>query len=217
MNTIKKMLVRIASAGKGEDGSYTRECYSKKYFEAVGSVKKVMEELGMEVCEDGAGNIHGILPGSNPELKHLLMGSHLDTVPQGGLFDGAYGVAGALEVIRRIRENGYIPQHTLEIYGFNGEESNPLGGTFGKRAIAGLVDVKQPGLQKLWRNMAIHRMKFLHADGIFPMPGVIWSFILNREIIFSTTIQILEWSAESWGLSGIGLRPWEKATMQGLL
>lgn len=44
--------------------------------------------------------------------------------------------------------------------------------------------------------MAIHRMKFLPADGISPMPGVIWSFILNREIIFSTTIQILEWSAE---------------------
>lgn len=149
MNAIKKMLVRIASAGKGADGSYTRGCYSKAYFEAVGSVKKVMEELGMDVREDGAGNIHGVLPGSNPKLKHLLMGSHLDTVPQGGLFDGVYGVAGALEVIRRIRKNGYIPQHTLEIYGFNGEESNPLGGTFGSRAIAGLVDVKQPGFTEV--------------------------------------------------------------------
>ena len=99
MNAVKKMLVRIASAGKGADGSYTRGCYSKAYFEAVGSVKKVMEELGMDVREDGAGNIHGVLPGSNPKLKHLLMGSHLDTVPQGGLFDEAYGVAGALEVI----------------------------------------------------------------------------------------------------------------------
>lgn len=145
MNSIKEMLLRIASAGKAQDGSYYRGCYSEVYYEAVRATRNVMEELGMQVNEDAAGNIHGILPGSNPQLKHILIGSHLDTVPQGGLFDGAYGVAGALEVVKKIKENGDRLQHTLEIYGFNGEESNPLGGTFGSRAIAGLVDVQQPG------------------------------------------------------------------------
>ena len=145
MNSIKEMLLRIASAGKEQDGSYYRGCYSEAYYEAVRATRNVMEELGMQVSEDAAGNIHGVLPGSNPQLRHILIGSHLDTVPQGGLFDGAYGVAGALEVVKKIKENGDSLQHTLEIYGFNGEESNPLGGTFGSRAIAGLVDVQQPG------------------------------------------------------------------------
>lgn len=145
MNTIKKMLVDIASAGKNEDGSYTRSCYSPEYFQAVANVRRVMTSLGMDVTEDAAGNIHGILKGTNPALPHILIGSHLDTVPHGGLFDGAYGVAGGLEVVRRLQENHIPFAHTIEIYGFNAEESNPIGGTFGSRAICGLVDTNQPG------------------------------------------------------------------------
>ena len=145
MNSIKQMLMCIASFGKGENGSYTRGCYTPEYFQAVKATRQVMEELGMEVSEDAAGNVRGVLSGTDPALPHILMGSHLDTVPQGGLFDGAYGVAGALETVRQLKENGTKLRHTVEIYGFNGEESNPIGGTFGSRAIAGLIDVKQPG------------------------------------------------------------------------
>lgn len=145
MNSIKNMLETIASFGKGADGSYTRGCYTPEYFQAVKATAKVMESLGMQVSEDAAGNVHGVLPGTDPSLPHILMGSHLDTVPQGGLFDGAYGVAGALESVKELQAAGKKLRHTVEIYGFNGEESNPIGGTFGSRAIAGLVDVKQPG------------------------------------------------------------------------
>ena len=151
MGQVKEILSTIGKAGKNTDGSYTRSCYSPAYFEAVEIVEKKMKELGMEVSRDAAGNIHGVLPGTEPGAKSIIMGSHLDTVPCGGLFDGAYGVAAGLEVVRRLKEEGKMFRHSLELYGFNAEESNPIGGTFGSRAVAGLVDPKQPGLQDaLW-------------------------------------------------------------------
>ncbi len=148
MNKIKEMLLTIGNIGKNQDGSYTRSCYSKEYFQAVAATKKVMEDLEMTVEEDAAGNIHGTIKGTAIDPQSIIVGSHLDTVPQGGLFDGAYGVASALKVLRRLKENGVQLRHTLEIYGFNAEESNPIGGTFGSRAITGWVDVKQPGFKE---------------------------------------------------------------------
>ena len=146
MNQVNEILSAIGAAGRNPDGSYTRGCFSPAYFDAVRIVRNQMEELGMETSQDAAGNIHGVLPGSSPAAKSIIMGSHLDTVPSGGLFDGAYGVAGGLEVIRRLKEEGRRLRHPLELYGFNAEESNPVGGTFGSRAITGLVDPNQPGL-----------------------------------------------------------------------
>jgi N-carbamoyl-L-amino-acid hydrolase len=67
-------------------------------------------------------------------------------VPGGGLYDGAFGVAAGIEAARRLKEEGRALRHSLEIWGFNGEESNPFGGTFGSRAVCGLVDPAQPGL-----------------------------------------------------------------------
>lgn len=148
MNKIKEMLLKIGDFGKNPDGSYTRGCYSKEYFQAFNAVQEVMKQLGMETSSDAAGNIHGFYKGKNPSKKSIIIGSHLDTVPHGGLFDGAYGVAGALEVLRRLKDNQIELEHPLEIYGFNAEESNPIGGTFGSRAITGLVDVKQPGFKE---------------------------------------------------------------------
>lgn len=148
MNHIGDILSEIGRAGRDSDGSYSRGCYSPAYFDGLDIVERQMEELGMEVSRDAAGNILGVLPGKDKKLGSIIMGSHLDTVPSGGLFDGAYGVAGGLEVIRRMKEEGKTLNHSLELYGFNGEESNPLGGTFGSRAVAGLVEPGQPGLSE---------------------------------------------------------------------
>lgn len=134
--------------GENPDGSYTRPCYSLAYFEAVNMVESFMKVLGMETQRDAAGNIHGVLKGKKGGSGSIIIGSHLDTVPCGGLFDGAYGVAAGLEIVRRLRAERIHLSHDLELYGFNAEESNPLGGTFGSRAIAGLVDPQQPGLEE---------------------------------------------------------------------
>lgn len=148
MNQVNEILAAIGKAGRNEDGSYTRDCYSPAYFKAVDIVEEKMRVLGMTVSRDAAGNIHGVLPGSKEGAKSIIIGSHLDTVPSGGLYDGAYGVAGGLEVVRRLKEEGRTLRHPLEVYGFNAEESNPIGGTFGSRAVAGLVDPAQPGLRE---------------------------------------------------------------------
>lgn len=146
MNQVNEILAKIGTAGRNKDGSYTRRCYSPEYFMAVDIVEDQMNEMGMETERDAAGNIHGILRGTDPVRKSILIGSHLDTVPEGGLFDGAYGVAAGLEVVRRLKEGGHRLCHTIEVYGFNAEESNPVSGTFGSRAIAGLVSPDQPHL-----------------------------------------------------------------------
>lgn len=99
----------------------------------------------MKTEVDPVGNLHGVLPGKDPSLKSIVLGSHLDTVIKGGVFDGMLGVAGAVECVYRLKEQDIILDHTLEIWGFNMEESSILGGTFGSRAITGMLDPDQPG------------------------------------------------------------------------
>jgi acetylornithine deacetylase/succinyl-diaminopimelate desuccinylase-like protein len=92
MSKLLETLAAIGDTGRNEDGSYTRLGYSKEYFAAVDVVKRQMEELGLQTQVDAAGNLHGVLPGMEAGLKSIILGSHLDTVPSGGLYDGAYGV-----------------------------------------------------------------------------------------------------------------------------
>ena len=63
MDQVNEILAAIGQAGKNPDGSYTRICFSPSYFQAVEIVRNKMEELGMQVNQDVAGNIHGVLPG----------------------------------------------------------------------------------------------------------------------------------------------------------
>ena len=146
MDKLLETLTAIGDTGRNEDGSYTRLGYSREYFAAVDVVKCQMEELGLQTQVDAAGNLHGVLPGTEAGLKNILLGSHLDTVPSGGLYDGAYGVAGALAVVRRLKMQNIKLRHPLEIYGFNGEEAGPMGLTFGSSVLTGLMDYEQPGL-----------------------------------------------------------------------
>ena len=83
------------------------------------------------------GNLFGRLEGKNK--KTILAGSHLDSVDNGGIYDGPLGIIAALEVLRTVKESGELPKHSLEVVAFIGEEGEPLGGTFGSRAFAGLL------------------------------------------------------------------------------
>ena len=69
--------------------------------------------------------------------KIISIGSHIDTVPEGGMYDGTLGVIAGIEVIRSLKENGYQNHHTIEIIAFNEEEGNIVGGTFGSKAFTG--------------------------------------------------------------------------------
>lgn len=145
MSRLNDMLMEVGGIGRNEDGSITRLGFSEGYFQAVENLKARMVSLGMTVEVDRVGNLHGVLPGKDPSLKSIVLGSHLDTVIKGGVFDGMLGVTGALECVYRLKEQGVQLEHTLEIWGFNMEESSILGGTFGSRVITGMLDPDAPG------------------------------------------------------------------------
>jgi beta-ureidopropionase / N-carbamoyl-L-amino-acid hydrolase len=81
-----------------------------------------MEDEDLAVAVDPIGNIFGLRDGTVPGLKPVLMGSHIDTVIDAGIYDGAYGVLSALEVIRRLNEEGVETRHPLGVAVFTNEE-----------------------------------------------------------------------------------------------
>jgi allantoate deiminase/N-carbamoyl-L-amino-acid hydrolase len=144
MNINKKRLLenieKVGSIGREADNGITRLAYSKEYKEASDVLKKLMEASGLEVHIDGVGNIFGRRKGLQDDLPSIMIGSHLDTVKGGGLYDGNLGVNAALEIINVLNESKYITKHPIEIVAFNAEEGNEMGGTFGSRVMTGLQD-----------------------------------------------------------------------------
>ncbi len=145
MSRLNELLQQAGNIGRNEDGSITRLGFSEKYFQVLEFLKGRMQELGMQVETDPVGNLHGVLQGSDPAAKSIVLGSHMDTVMQGGVYDGMLGVTGALEVAARLKDEGRTLRHPLEIWGFNMEESSILGGTFGSRCVTGMLDPDIPG------------------------------------------------------------------------
>ena len=93
--------------------------------------------------DDDAGNLSGVLPSRQPDAKTLLIGSHLDSVPNGGRYDGAIGVLAALECLRTLREAEVeLPVH-LEAINFTDDEGN-WRSMFGCRALAGVLSRRRP-------------------------------------------------------------------------
>jgi acetylornithine deacetylase/succinyl-diaminopimelate desuccinylase-like protein len=90
-----------------------------------------MREAGLEVETDSAGNLFGRLPGRRPELPEVWTGSHLDSVPHGGRFDGALGVIGGLEAVERLGQR----ERTLVVIAFRDEEGCSGPGCRGSRAL----------------------------------------------------------------------------------
>jgi beta-ureidopropionase / N-carbamoyl-L-amino-acid hydrolase len=101
-------------------------------------VRTWMTEAGLDATIDGAGNVVGRLRGAGPGARTLMVGSHTDTVVGGGRFDGMVGVAGALELVRVLREEDQVLQHDLVVVDFFGEEPNEFGlSCVGSRAMTG--------------------------------------------------------------------------------
>ena len=102
------------------------------------------QKLGMACRVDEAGNLICRMSGQDDSLPAILMGSHLDTVPDGGKYDGVLGCVGALEVCETFREEGYVPKHPIEVIVFTDEEGFRFGkGLTGSSAICG----QDPGVK----------------------------------------------------------------------
>lgn len=131
-------LKELGAIGYIEGEGANRMAYSRAFFQGRDFVRRKMEEAGLTTSIDAVGNLTGLLPSSTGKhRKKLAMGSHIDTVPRGGIYDGALGVLAAIEAVRVLREGGYENDHPIEIIAFNEEEGNVVGGTFGSKAFAG--------------------------------------------------------------------------------
>lgn len=100
-----------------------------------------MRDAGLSAQIDAAGNLIGVREGTDPAMPDIVMGSHSDTVPGGGRFDGIVGVLGAIEVVRMLTAAGVRLRRGLRVVDFANEEGNPQGiKLVGSRAIAGSLD-----------------------------------------------------------------------------
>ncbi|MGZ5478194.1 MAG: allantoate amidohydrolase [Candidatus Aminicenantales bacterium] len=137
MPRLKRDLEELGRIGRDDHGGVSRPSFSAADLEARGWLEKKIEEAGLCYRQDGAGNQFGRLECAG---KTIMAGSHIDTVPQGGMFDGAAGVLAALEAARRIVEEKAPLTKALEIASFTDEEGNLVGDFLGSRAFMGLVD-----------------------------------------------------------------------------
>ncbi|MDY0292275.1 MAG: M20 family metallo-hydrolase [Desulfuromonadaceae bacterium] len=134
----------IAQCGILDNGGVTRLALTKADHEARAYLIKTMGAAGLEVHIDAVGNIHGVLQGSRPELPHVVIGSHLDTVPHGGHYDGVIGVLAGIEVVRRLRANDIQLQRSVRVISFCAEESSRFGvATLGSKAITGKLSSEE--------------------------------------------------------------------------
>lgn len=152
-----------ATPGKG----ITRLAFTKEDKEAREYIRNQMEKIGLEIHEDGYGNLFGRKYGRNKELPSILVGSHYDTVINGGSFDGMAGLVTGLEVARYLVEEKIEHDHTLEVVAFNDEEGVRFGnGISNSRAITG--DMKEEELDNTFDKNGISLRKAMEDYGIKP-------------------------------------------------
>ena len=128
----------LAQIGATEDDGVNRPTFSEAHLTARRWFREQIENAGLEFRTDGAENHSAVLRGGEVDGPTLLLGSHLDSVPNGGRFDGALGVMAAFEVLRTVKEAGLGLKLNLEAIDFTDEEGT-LVGLLGSAALAGCL------------------------------------------------------------------------------
>ena len=138
-NRLNKHLSELSKFGNNEFGGVSRVAYSDADLNGREFVMKLMKTAGMDVHIDAGGNIIGTLAGKNNDLPPIAIGSHIDSVPEGGNFDGNVGSMSAIEVAQTLRESKHTLNHPLIVVIFQNEE----GGLFGSKVMtSGLTELE---------------------------------------------------------------------------
>lgn len=123
------------------DRPWTRRSFTPMFLEGRKWLADQFEQAGLAVSIDAGGNLVGRLEGQDASLPPILVGSHSDSVPSGGRFDGMLGVVAALEIAQSLQERGELLQHPLEVVDFLAEEPSEFGlSCIGSRALVGKLD-----------------------------------------------------------------------------
>ena len=132
---MEKRINELARFGKNPQGGVSRVAFSEADIQGRDYIMRTMKELGLTVRIDAAGNIIGRRNGKNNSLPAIAFGSHIDSVPMGGNYDGQVGVVGALECISILNDLKLTTKHPLEVIVFTDEE----GGLIGSRGMNGTL------------------------------------------------------------------------------
>ncbi|GAA0492244.1 Zn-dependent hydrolase [Salinibacillus aidingensis] len=129
----------LSQIGRTENGGINRFSFTDEEKKANKLVEDYMKEAGLSVHYDAIGNLIGSVEGTE-DLPAILLGSHIDTVPDGGKYDGPVGVLSAIEVMHTLKDQGIKPKHPVKVISFRDEEGTRFGfGMIGSRAVAGTL------------------------------------------------------------------------------
>src|SRR5699024_7653421 len=161
---IEQTLNKLNEFGYSDDGM-NRIAYSEEEQAALHYIMQLMKEEKMNVYMDAIGNVIGRREGTKSTLPAVACGSHLDTVYNGGKYDGAVGVVAGLEVIRQLNEENIVTEHPIELIIFACEESARFGvATIGSKAMTG--NITKSALDKLSDRNGIYFFEALEARGL---------------------------------------------------
>ena len=127
-------MAQLTRLGEGVN----RPAFSDADWEGRQYIIDCMSDAGLDVEIDGFGNVIGYKVGTNPDLPVVMVGSHTDSVPNGGNYDGVVGVLSAIEAVRSMIDDGFEQEHTIAVVDFMCEESSRFGAaTLGSKAMRG--------------------------------------------------------------------------------
>ncbi|MEO0350453.1 MAG: Zn-dependent hydrolase [Cyanobacteria bacterium P01_A01_bin.15] len=135
---LMQMMGTIGAIGALPNGGVRRLAFGPEDGQARQQVQHWMKAAGMTVTIDAAGNIIGRYRGRFPHAPALATGSHLDTVPNAGIYDGTYGVLAGVEAARTLHDRGIYPDHPIEVIVFADEERTMIG----SKAMAGKASLE---------------------------------------------------------------------------
>lgn len=134
-NQLKQHLIYLSELAKGPNG-ICRLTYSESFWRSTSYVATLMRQAGMDVEVTKIGNVIGTYAGDIP--NKIVIGSHIDSVVNAGMFDGCLGVLAGIEAVRTLHDNGIKPHHTIQVVAFAEEEGLVIAGLVGSRAYCGL-------------------------------------------------------------------------------
>jgi N-carbamoyl-L-amino-acid hydrolase len=161
-------LQALAQISEAEPPVVTRVVFGEADMRARAYVKSLCADTGLALSQDPIGNTFARWQGSEPDLAPVGTGSHIDAIPNAGLYDGCVGVLGGLEAIRVLQQLGFKPRRSIELVIFTAEEPTRFGiGCLGSRMMAGVLT---PAKARLLRDKEGRGLEELRTQAGFTGP-----------------------------------------------
>lgn len=144
---VEQELRALAAFSETPAPAITRVVFSEQDLAARAWLKSKGREAGLQIREDAVGNTFFRWAGTDESLSAVGTGSHIDAIPNSGMYDGTVGVSGGLEAIRTLRESGFVPRRSIELLLFTSEEPTRFGyGCLGSRMLSGSMSAEHAGV-----------------------------------------------------------------------